>query len=93
MELFSRYSPLAILLLFVTKMLFISASPAEMGIVFALAAIVGLEKYMERNSHIQEMKISIEKQNEVLKKMAIEIDGMRTNVSAMKLHQGMKRTS
>lgn len=87
METVLKHAPLVMLLSYMGKMLFVSASPAEMGIVFALTALVAIEKYTDH----KEIKATIAKQNEVIEKMAKEVVELRTSVGAFKMQQGMKR--
>lgn len=87
MEKIIKHVPIAMLLSYVVKMLFVSASPAEMGIVFALTALVAIEKFTDH----KEIKVTIAKQNEVIEKMAKEVVELRTSIGSFKMQQGMKR--
>ena len=91
--------PLALLSLAVLKQLVKGIDAAEMGVVLALAAIVALKDYLEKQKSIQEIDTHVKKeleevkhviktQNEVIEKMAKALDENRTSVASMKLSQG-----
>lgn len=91
-----------LLFAFVGKMLVFTPGLADFGIIASLACVLALQFYLERNAKytelekrseekLDEMKETIGTQNEVLRKMALELDSIRNNVSGLKLHQSMKK--
>lgn len=75
---------------------------SDMGIILGLCSIAGLQFYLEQNKKYSKLETTVEEklkdmvhtintQNEVIKKMALEVDGVRNNVSGLKLQQSMKK--
>ncbi len=91
MEKIINYLPLSLLSVFVLKLIFFGTNAAEMGIVFALTAYSALKDYSEKHKKIQEMSDIIIKQNEVINKMAVELDAIKTSMVGLKMHQGFKK--
>jgi len=91
MEQITKQVPLALLLSFTGKMLLTDVSLAQMGIVFALTGLVALQTYLEKHAVLQDIKITVAKQNEVIEKMAKEIVEVRTSMGAFKMQHSMKR--
>lgn len=97
-----NHLPLALLALLVLKQLISGTSLAEMGVTIAVAGIVSLKDFLEKQKHIQEveslvkkeleeMKSVVKTQNEVIEKMAKAIDENRTGIASLKLSQNMVR--
>lgn len=91
MEQAIKHIPLAMLLSFIGKMLFTDVSLAQMGVVFALTSLVALQNYLEKQSTLQDIKLTVAKQNEVIEKLAKEMVELRTGLGAYKMQQSMKR--
>jgi hypothetical protein len=62
-----------------------------MGVVFALTAYVGMKDYMDKHKKVQEMSDIIIKQNEVISKMVVEVDAIKTSMVGLKMNQGFKK--
>ena len=98
----TQHLPSGLFLAFVAKSLIITPSITDIGTIVCISALVGMQYFLERNAEyselekkaevkLAEMVAIINTQNDVLKKMAIELDGVRNNVSGMKLQQSMKK--
>lgn len=85
MQKFISYLPQGLLLSFIIKMLTVTPGFADMGIVFALAAICGIQIYLEKNANTQDIKTIVSKQNEVIQTMAVELSKVKTNMEGIKL--------
>jgi hypothetical protein len=91
MEKIINYLPLSLLSVFVLKLIFFGTNAAEMGIVFALTAYSALRDYSEKHKKMQEVIEIVNKQNEVINKMATELDAIKTSMVGLKMHQGFKK--
>jgi hypothetical protein len=91
MEKIINYLPLSLLSVFVLKLIFFGTNAAEMGIVFALTAYSALKDYSEKHKKIQEIATIVNKQNEVIAKMATEIDNVKTSMVGVKMSQNIKK--
>ena len=91
MEKIINYLPLGLLSVFVLKLIFFGTNAAEMGIVFALTAYSALKDYSEKHKKIQEISAIVNKQNEVIAKMATEIDNVKTSMVGVKMSQNIKK--
>lgn len=91
MERLEKLLPLSLLSLLVGKSLLLGVNLPEMGAILSLAALHGLGVYLEKNRKIQEIQQVVMKQNEVIEKMAKELDGLRTSVAAVKMQSGMRK--
>lgn len=80
-----------LLFAFLGKLMFVSASVADMGIVFALSSICALQFYLEKNSKLQDVVETVNTQNKVIEQMAMEVAKMRDSVSSIKLQSGFKK--
>jgi len=85
MQNIKKLLPQGLLLAFVLKMLLISPTLPDMGIVFALAAIVGLTASLEKKDEIDDIKVVINKQNEVIQVMSVEVAKMKQTVEGVRL--------
>ena len=86
-----KYMPMALLCLFVGKLLFIGVDYAEMGVAIALTAYSAIVDYLEKHKKVQEINDIVNKQNEIIAKMAIEIDGLKTSIVGVKMGQNFKK--
>lgn len=96
-----KFIPLALLTLLVLKQLVHGIDAAGMGVTVALCAIVSLKDYLEKQDYVkqirddmkkelEEMKLMNTTQNEVIAKMALALDEVRTKTSTLQLAQGYK---
>jgi hypothetical protein len=93
MDKMKKYIPMGLLCLYVLKLVALGTNFPEMGVVFALTSYVALKDYMEKHKKIQEMSEVINKQNEVLAKMATEVDAIKTSMVGLKMNQGFKKVT
>ena len=90
MEKFKKLLAEGLLLSFVIKMLIVSPSFSDMGIVLGLAAIVGLQHYLEKSTEIQDVKTIVSKQTEVIQTMAVEMAKLKTSIEGVRLKESFK---
>lgn len=86
-----KFLPIGLLCAYIVKLIALGTSFPEMGVVFALTAYVALKDYLDKHKKIQEMSEVIAKQNEVLAKMATEVDAIKTSMVGLKMNQGFKK--
>jgi hypothetical protein len=91
METIIKYLPISLLSLFVLKLVTYGVNAPEMGVIFALTAYTSLKDYLEKHKKIQEISEVVTKQNEVIGKMAVEIDNLKTSIVGVKMGQGFKK--
>ena len=91
MDTMKKYVPVGLLCAYVLKLIALGTNFPEMGVVFALTAYVALRDYVEKHKKIQEMSAVIAKQNEILAKMATEVDAIKTSMVGLKMNQGFKK--
>lgn len=68
-------------------------SPAECGVAIGLTAFMAVKEYIghKQNLRLQEVVQTVAKQNEVIAKMATEIDALKTSLVGVKMGQGFKK--
>lgn len=92
--------PLALLCSYTLKLLFLGTSLSEMGAIFALVSLCGAYEFLDKSKRVEEIQTEVKKQieevratvafqNDVIQKMALQIDEAKTGVTAMRLAQGM----
>jgi Rieske Fe-S protein len=86
-----KFLPIGLLCVYVLKLIVLGTSFPEMGVVFALTAYVGMKDYMDKHKKVQEMSEIIIKQNEVISKMVVEVDAIKTSMVGLKMNQGFKK--
>lgn len=91
MEKIVKFLPLVLLSVFVAKLVVYGVSAPEMGVIFALTGYVALKDYMEKHKKIQEVLTVVNKQNEIIAKMATEIDALKTSMVGVKMGQNFKK--
>lgn len=100
MHRFTQYLPSALLCAFIGKLLFLGTSPAEMGVVFCLGGLAALQTYLEKSKKLndvisenakynRDITETVNKQNEVISKMAHELALVRDSVAGVKLASGI----
>lgn len=89
----SKYLLKGILLAFGVKLLVMGVSLPDMGVMLGILAVAGLQEYLDnkRDKQMQDVIDTVNKQNEVIAKMAVEISETKTQVSAIKIHSGFKK--
>ncbi len=96
----NKYYYMGILCAIVGKMLVTGLSIPEALVGLGIIGICASKEYLEKHKDLQEIKeitskhrqeidATYNKQNEVIAKMAIEIDNLRTTIGGVKLHQNM----
>lgn len=86
-----KYVPMGLLCLFVSKLILVGVDYAEMGVAVALIAYAALIDYLEKHKKVQEIETIVNKQNEVINKMAVEIDNLKTAIVGVKMGQNFKK--
>ena len=51
-----KHAPVGLLFAFTVKMLLAGTSPSEMGVVFALASLVGIKEYLDKNRYFSDLE-------------------------------------
>jgi hypothetical protein len=86
-----KYIPVGLLVAYVLKLIAMGTNAPEMGVVFALTAYVALKDYVEKHKKVQEVLDVVNKQNEIIAKMATEIDNLKTSMVGVKMGQNFKK--
>lgn len=87
---------------YLVKMLIITPSFSDMGILIALASVVGVEIFLEKQKSIDEVKdacakqvqdiqIVVNKQNDVIAQFAVEFSKMKNDVSGLRIKQDFQK--
>lgn len=90
MEKFFDLLPKAMVFAFLLKMFFIVPSIADVGILTALSAICIVQQWLSKHTEIQNIKTVVNKQNEVIQTMAIEISKIKNVAEGLKIKEGFK---
>lgn len=96
-----KYIPIGLLLAFTSKLLISGTTPSEMGVIFAITALVSLEKYLEKSKQLQEIEekfskriIELERlastQDELVQIIRTELHIVRDNLGTVKMSQGIR---
>lgn len=96
-----KYLPLGLLSAFIGKLLIFGSKLSEMGVVFALVGLVALKEYLDKHKTMQQIEVQVslkleeinevvKKQNQVIELMSVKLADHRSEVSGLKLAQGMK---
>ena len=93
MEKIQNVLPLALYCLFITKLIISGVNAAECGVAIGLTAFMAVKEYIghKQNLKLQEVVDVVAKQNEVIAKMATEIDAVKTSMVGVKMGQGFKK--
>ena len=103
MEKFENLLPKGLLLSYLIKMLAITPSYSDMGIMVALCGIFALQAYLEKSKNIKEIQetvykkideqnLTISKQNQLLEQFAIEFTKVKNDVSGVKLRSDFQHS-
>lgn len=84
-----KYFPLGLLLAFCGHSLVLGISVPSVIVIVSLLAFIFGKDYMEKHKKIQDMVEIVNKQSEVIQKLAIEVDSVRTSVVGIKMQTGM----
>lgn len=85
MEKIKKHIPHALLLSFIAKMLIVTTSFSDMGIVFALCGVLGLSLYLEKQKEVQDIKDHLNKVVEGFSVIAVEHAKMKSVLEGVKL--------
>ncbi len=102
MESVTKHTPIALLALFIGKLLFFGCNGPEMGVATALVALVTVKEYIDKSKKLQEIeaqykadfhtiKTGFEAQNKVIATMAEEVAKVKTQGEGVKLAMGMRK--
>lgn len=91
MEKISKLLPLALLSVFIGKLVILGVDAPSAGVIFALTGYVALKDYLDKHKKIQEISDIVNKQNEIIAKMATEIDALKTSMVGVKMGQNFKK--
>jgi hypothetical protein len=86
-----KYVPMGLLCLFVGKVILFGTDYSDMGVAIALVAYSALVDYLEKHKKLQDIEHIVNKQNEVISKMALEIDSLKTSIVGVKMGQNFKK--
>ena len=86
MENVKNIMPMALLCVFVGKLVIFGVSAPECGVALGLISLLCVKEYLgfKRNIKMQELIDNYNKQNEVIAKMATEIDNLKTSWLVLK---------
>lgn len=84
--------PMGLFCAFIGKLVWFGVNPAECGVALGLVALVALKEYVgfKKDTKIQEVIDTVNRQNEVIAKMAAEIDNLKTAIVGVKMGAGFK---
>jgi len=80
-----------LLVLFCLKCLFFSFSLNETFIVLGILSIIGIKTFLNNHKKLKDYDLILSKQNEVISKMATEVDAIKTSMVGLKMNQGFKK--
>jgi hypothetical protein len=85
--------PMALYSLFIIKLIMNGVTLAECGVAIGLTAFMAVKEFIghKQNLKLQEVVSTVAKQNEVIGKMAAEIDALKTSMVGVKMGQGFKK--
>lgn len=103
MDNIQKHASLALLTLYVGKILLLGCTASDVGVVFVLGGIMAVKEMLERNKKTQEIETKcneriagieevVKKQNEVLKKQSEEIVAMKATVDTVRLSASFRKT-
>lgn len=91
MEKIIKLLPIALLSIFVSKLVLLGVDAPSASVIFALTGYVALKDYLDKHKKIQEISDVVNKQNEIIAKMATEIDALKTSMVGVKMGQNFKK--
>jgi hypothetical protein len=92
MEKVTNLIPMGLFCAFIGKLIMVGVNPAECGVALGLIALISLKEYVgfKKETKIQEVIDTVNRQNEVIAKMATEIDNLKTAIVGVKMGAGFK---
>lgn len=93
MEKIYNVLPMGLFSLFIIKLIFGNVNPAECGVALGLTAFMAMKEFIahKKNLKLHEVTETVAKQNDVIMKMATEIDALKTSLVGVKMGQGFKK--
>jgi hypothetical protein len=85
---FADLLPLGLLSILTLKATFVGASIPEMGMYLGISSVVAIATYMSKNKHIEDLTAVLNKQNEVITQMAVEVAKVKNAMESIKLKDG-----
>ncbi len=84
---------MALYSLFILKLIVNGVNLPECGVAIGLTAFMAVKEFIahKKNIKLQEVTKIVDKQNEVIMKMATEIDALKTSIVGVKMGQGFKK--
>lgn len=84
--------PMGLLTAFVGKLVIFGVNSAECGVALGLVALVAMKEYVgiKKDAKMEEIVKTVNMQNDVLAKMATEIDNLKTSLVGVKMGAGFK---
>lgn len=92
MEKVTNLIPMGLFCAFIGKLIIVGVNPAECGVALGLIALISLKEYIShtKNQKLQDVVDTVNRQNEVIAKMATEIDNLKTAIVGVKMGAGFK---
>lgn len=84
--------PMGLFCAFMGKLVWFGVNAAECGVALGLISLVALKEYIShtKNQKLQDVVDTVNRQNEVIAKMATEIDNLKTAIVGVKMGAGFK---
>ncbi len=84
--------PMGLFCAFIGKLVIFGVNAAECGVALGLISLVALKEYVgfKKDKKIQDVIDTVNRQNEVIAKMATEIDNLKTAIVGVKMGAGFK---
>jgi hypothetical protein len=87
-----RLVPMGLFCAFIGKLIIFGVNPSECGVALGLISLVALKEYVghKKDVKLQEVIDTVNAQNQVIAKMATEIDNLKTALVGVKMGTGFK---
>lgn len=87
-----RLLPMGLFCSFIGKLVFFGVNPSECGVALGLTGLIALKEYVgyKKNQQLEEVIKTVNMQNDVIAKMATEIDNLKTSLVGIKMGAGFK---
>lgn len=87
-----RLIPMGLFCAFVGKLIVFGVNAAECGVALGLTGLIALKEYIghKKNQQMEEIIKTVNMQNDVIAKMATEIDNLKTAIVGVKMGTGFK---
>ncbi len=88
-----KYAPLSLFTLFSAKMLILGANWQDCAIILILATLSAFLEFKNQEKKQKEIEEVLRKQNETILALTKVMDELRSNMSSIKIAQGMRPTN